>query len=65
MNLDEIWQKVTTIRDDQEHIVAVQLPIDVWRELLDHIQQMEQREDARQRLARLRHQPDSTRPEST
>ena len=65
MTLDEIWQQVTTIRDEHDQIVAVQLPVDVWRALLDHVQQMEEHEAARQRLAHLRRQPDHPSQHST
>ncbi len=54
MDLKDVWQSVTHIRNEDEEIVAVQVPIDAWRFLLDRVQAMEEREAARQRLARLR-----------
>jgi hypothetical protein len=45
---------VTLIRNEDEEIIAVEVPIDMWRFLLDRVQDMEDREAARQRLARLR-----------
>ncbi len=54
MNLKDVWQSVTYIRNEDEEIVAVQVPIEAWRFLLDRVQEMEEREAARQRLARLR-----------
>ena len=54
MNLKDVWQSVTYIRNEDEEIMAVQVPIDAWRFLLDRVQEMEEREAARQRLARLR-----------
>ncbi len=54
MEFKEVWQSVTYIRNADEEIVAVQVPIDAWRALLDRIQEMEEREAARARLARLR-----------
>jgi len=54
MELKDVWQSVTYLRNEDEEIVAVQVPIDAWRHLLDRVQAMEEREAARQRLARLR-----------
>ena len=54
MELKDVWQSVTYLRNEDEEIVAVQVPIDAWRFLLDRVQEMEEREAARQRLARLR-----------
>ncbi|MBI5957948.1 MAG: hypothetical protein HY866_04385 [Chloroflexi bacterium] len=54
MDLNELLDSVTYVRDEEEHIIAVEVPIEMWRVLLDQIQQMEEREKARQNLARLR-----------
>jgi hypothetical protein len=62
MGLNELLESVTYIRDEEEHIIAVQLPIEAWRALLDQLQQMQEREKARQNLARLRKTPP---PDST
>jgi hypothetical protein len=57
MDLNDVWNAVTYIRDEEEHIVAVEVPIDAWRFLMDRVQEMQDKEAARQRLARLRRQP--------
>ena len=54
MDLKDVWQSVTYIRNEDEEIVAAQVPIDAWRFLLDRVQEMEEREAARRRLARMR-----------
>jgi hypothetical protein len=54
MELSDVWKSVTHIRNEEEEIIAVQVPIDLWRFLIDRVQQMEDREAARQNLARLR-----------
>ena len=54
MNLSDVWKSVTHIRNEDEEIIAVQVPIDMWRFLLDRVQEMEERETARRKLARLR-----------
>jgi hypothetical protein len=54
MELNDVWKSVTLIRNEDEEIIAVEVPIDMWRFLLDRVQDMEDREAARQRLARLR-----------
>ncbi len=54
MELSDVWNAVEYIRNDDEEIVAVRVPIDKWRFLLDRVQAMEDKEAARQRLARLR-----------
>ena len=54
MDLKDVWQSVTYVRNEDEEITAVQVPIDAWRFLLDRVQEMEDREAARQRLARMR-----------
>jgi hypothetical protein len=59
MELSDVWKSVTHIRNEEEEIIAVQVPIDVWRFLIDRVQQMEDREAARQNLARLRKSQDS------
>lgn len=56
MELREIWNSVTYIRDEEEHIIAVEVPIEMWRLLMDRVQEMEDKEAVRQRLARLRRQ---------
>jgi hypothetical protein len=59
MELSDVWRSVTLIRNDDEEIIAVEVPIDMWRFLLDRVQEMEDREAARQRLARLRRSQDA------
>ena len=54
MELNEVWKSVTHIRNADEEIIAVEVPIEMWRFLLDRVQEMEDREAARQRLGRLR-----------
>ncbi len=54
MDLSDVWKSVTHIRNADEEIIAVQVPIDHWRFLIDRVQAMEDREAARQRLAKLR-----------
>lgn len=54
MDLRDVWNSVEYIRNDEEEIVAVLVPVEMWRLLLDRVQQMEDREAARQRLAKLR-----------
>jgi hypothetical protein len=54
MELSDVWKSVTHVRNEEEEIIAVQVPIDLWRFLIDRVQQMEDREAARQNLARLR-----------
>lgn len=54
MELKDVWNSVTHIRNEDEEIVAVQVPIDLWRFLIDRVQDMEDREAARKRLAKLR-----------
>jgi hypothetical protein len=61
MELRDVWQSVTHIRNDEEEIIAVQVPIDHWRFLIDRVQEMEDKEAARHRLARLRRRPSSSR----
>lgn len=57
MELRDVWRSVVHIRDENDEIMAVQIPIDMWRFLIDRVQAMEDREAARARLARLRAQP--------
>jgi len=57
MELKDVWQSVVHIRDENDEITAVWVPIDMWRFLIDRVQAMEDREAARARLARLRAQP--------
>lgn len=59
MSFNDIWESVTYIRNEDEEIIAVQVPIEVWRALLDRIQGIEDREAARQRLAKLRQSQES------
>lgn len=54
MELKDIWRSVVHIRDENDEITAVQVPIDMWRFLINTVQAMEDREAARVRLARLR-----------
>lgn len=54
MELRDVWNDVTYIRNEDDEIVAVEVPIDKWRFLLDRVQAMEDKEAARQRLAKLR-----------
>jgi hypothetical protein len=54
MDLKDVWNSVTHIRNEEEEIIAVQVPIDMWRFLLDRVQELEDRDAARLRLARLR-----------
>ena len=61
MELHDVWQAATLIRDDDnDDIVAVQVPIEAWRFLIDRVQEMEDREAARRNLARLRDQQRSS-----
>jgi hypothetical protein len=64
MELDDVWKSVTHIRNEDEEIIAVQIPIDLWRFLIDRVQEMQDKEQARQRLARLRKAQDDSRGES-
>ena len=57
MELKDVWNSVTYRRDEEEHIIAVEVPIEMWRFLMDRVQEMEDKEAARQRLAKLRGQP--------
>jgi len=59
MELSDVWKSVTLIRNEDDEIVAVEVPIDMWRFLLDRVQEMEDREAARQHLARLRRSQDT------
>lgn len=54
MELSDVWKSVTHIRNEEEAIIAVQVPIELWLFLIDRVQQMEDREIARQNLTRLR-----------
>lgn len=65
MDLNDVWNSVTYIRDEEEHIVAVEVPIDHWRFLMNRMQEMEDKEAARQRLAKLRGQTPSPPPDDT
>jgi len=59
MDLKDVWNSVYYIRNDDDEIVAVEVPIDMWRYLMDRVQEMEDREAARQRLSRLRRPQDA------
>ncbi|NLX11921.1 MAG: hypothetical protein GXY36_19920 [Chloroflexi bacterium] len=65
MQLREVWQSAVYIRNEEDEIIAVQIPIEQWRVLMDRVQQMEDRDAARDRLARLRktQQTDDSQPE--
>ncbi len=54
MELNDVWKSVEHIRNEDEEIIAVQVPIDMWRFLIERVQEMEDKEAARQRLAKLR-----------
>jgi hypothetical protein len=54
VELKDVWNSVIHIRNEDEEIVAVEVPIDMWRFLIDRVQEMEDREAARKNLARLR-----------
>lgn len=54
MELSDVWKSVEHIRNEDEEIIAVQVPIDMWRFLIERVQEMEDKEAARQRLAKLR-----------
>lgn len=59
MEFNDIWESVTYLRNEDEEITAVQVPIAQWRALLDRVQAMQDRESARQRLAKLRQTQDT------
>lgn len=59
MELNEVWNSVTYIRNEEEEIIAVEIPIEIWRFLMDRVQDMQDKEAARQRLARLRKSQDT------
>ena len=61
MELNDVWKSVTHVRDEEEAIIAVQVPIEMWLFLIDRVQKMEDREAARQNLARLRRGPDTAK----
>jgi hypothetical protein len=54
MTLNDVWNSVEYIRNDDEEIIAVEVPIDMWRFLMDRVQEMEDKQAARDRLAKLR-----------
>ncbi len=54
MELQDVWKSVIHVRNEDEEIIAVQVPIDMWRFLIDRVQELEDRDHARQRLSRLR-----------
>lgn len=60
MELSDVWNDVDYIRNEDEEIIAVRVPIDKWRFLLDRVQAMEDKQAARQRLAKLRGKPSSS-----
>ena len=59
MELSDVWKSVEHIRNEDEEIIAVQVPIDMWRFLIERVQEMEDKEAARQRLAKLRKSQES------
>jgi hypothetical protein len=63
VELNDVWKSVTHIRNEEEEIIAVQVPIDMWRFLIDRVQHMEDREAARQNLAKLRKSQESRKIE--
>lgn len=54
MEIADILKEVIHVRNDDEEIVAIQLPIAAWKALIDRIQELEDRDAAREHLARLR-----------
>ncbi len=54
MNLSDVWNSVEYIRNEDEEIIAVEVPIEMWRFLMDQVQNMEDKQAARDRLAKLR-----------
>jgi len=54
VELNDVWRSVTHIRNEDEEIIAVQVPIDLWRFLIDRVEEMEDKLAARDRLNRLR-----------
>lgn len=64
MDLHDVWNSAQYIRDENEEIIAVEIPIEMWRFLMDYVQQIEDREAARQRLAKLRKPHDQDHSES-
>jgi len=65
MDFNDIWESVTYLRNEDEEIIAVQVPIEQWRALLDRVQAMQDRESARQRLAKLRQTQDADKTDGT
>ncbi|MBN2304575.1 MAG: hypothetical protein JXQ72_08870 [Anaerolineae bacterium] len=61
MQLQDVWNAVEYVRNDDEEIIAAQIPIELWRFLLDRVQEMEDKAAARQRLAKLRNTQESRR----
>lgn len=57
MELSDVWNAVTYVRNENDEIIAAQVPIDKWRFLLDRVQQLEDKHAARERLSRLRGSP--------
>lgn len=62
MDLHDVWNAVTLIRNADDEITAAQVPIEHWRFLLEYVQALEDRLAARDRLARLRPQQDPPAP---
>lgn len=54
MDLHDVLNSAQYIRNENEEIIAVEIPIEMWRYLMDYVQQSEDRAAARQRLAKLR-----------
>ncbi len=63
MEISEVLKAVTHIRNEDDELIAVQVPIEMWRFLIERVQEMEDREAARQRLARLRKSQEAKREE--
>jgi hypothetical protein len=61
MEISEVLKAVTHIRNEDDEIIAVQVPIEMWRYLVERVQQMEDRDAARQNLARLRNKSQETK----
>jgi hypothetical protein len=59
MELKDVWNSVTHVRNEDEEIIAVQVPIDMWRFLIDRVEDLEDRTGARARLSRLRQSQES------
>jgi hypothetical protein len=65
MELSDVWKSAEHIRNEDEEIIAVQIPIEMWRFLIDRAQELEDKQAARARLARLRKAQGDKTPDST